>query len=57
MPTCELLCNWLELFWADVQIVVGIQGGEEKEAFIPQRLQGHLLKGKQVKVNGKSATF
>lgn len=42
-PTRELLSDGLELLWAQVQVLVCVQGGEEEEPLIPQGLQSQLL--------------
>lgn len=42
-PTCELLSNGFELLWAQVQVLVGVQGGEEEQPLIPQGLESQLL--------------
>lgn len=42
-PTCELLSDGFELLWAQVQVLVCVQGGEEEQPLIPQGLQSQLL--------------
>lgn len=43
VSTCQLLSDRLELFWTEVQIVVGVQRREEKQPLASQGLQGQLL--------------
>lgn len=43
IPTRQLLSDRLELFWTEVQIVVGVQRREEKQPLASQGLQGQLL--------------